>query len=132
MRFRRLTIIQAPAPSADLNEQLQWLGGSLGLFNERDKDRSSFRIFIILLKSAKAGGDLTSDEVAEKTDLSRGTVIHHLNKLMSAGLVENYKNKYVLRVDNMEELIRKLDEDLQKTLDTLRDVAVEIDKKLGM
>ena len=133
MRFRRLTIISVPAPrKGDVNEQLQWLGGSLGLFNPRDKDRSCFRIFITLLKSAKAKKEISSDELAAMTGLSRGTVVHHLNKLMSAGLVEGYKSRYVLRVDNLEALISKLEQDVQQTLDRLREIASQVDDQLGM
>ena len=133
MRFRRITIIQATMPSrADVNEQLQWLGGSLGLFNTRDKDKSCFRIFITLLRSAKERKELSSDELATITGLTRGTVVHHLNRLMAAGLVETYKSKYVLRVDNLEALIQKLDDDLDETMKTLQGIAAELDAKLGL
>jgi DNA-binding transcriptional ArsR family regulator len=132
MRFRRITIVQAPLPRGrDVNEQLQWLGGSLGLFNPRDKDKSCFRIFITLLKSAKRSEELSSDELAERTGLSRGTVVHHLNRLMGTGLVETYRSRYVLRVDNLDELVARLDDDLQKTMAMLREIAGEIDRKLG-
>ncbi len=132
MRFRRITLIQATHPGPGMNEQLQWLGGSLGLFNPRDKDKSCFRVFITLLKSAKRKEELSSDELADLTGLSRGTVIHHLNTLMQAGLVESYRNKYVLRVDTLEHLVEKLEEDLGKTVASLKKVAAELDKKLGL
>jgi predicted transcriptional regulator len=133
MRFRKITIIRAPSPGvAGVNEQLQWFGGSLGLFNPRDKDRSCFRIFITLLKSTKRGEELTSDNLAEKTGLSRGTVVHHLNKLIEAGIVESYKNVYVLRVNKLEGIINKLEDDLEKQVATLRGIASDIDKKLGL
>ncbi len=133
MRFRRLTIINAQPPrTADVNLQLQWLGGSLGLFNPRDKDKSCFRIFITLLKSAKAKRELSSDDLASMSGLSRGTVVHHLNKLISAGLVESYRNKYMLRVENLSSLIEKLQGDLEATLKELRLVAEAIDKKLEL
>ncbi len=132
MRFRRITIVQAPAPTQrEVNEQLQWLGGSLGLFNERDKDKSCFRIFITLLRSAKRREELTSDELAALTGLSRGTVVHHLNRLMSAGIVESYRSRYVLRVDSLEGLVAKLGEDLDRTLASLKEIAAEIDRKLS-
>ncbi len=133
MRFRRITFVQAPVPRrATVNEQLQWLGGSIGLFNPRDKDRSCFRIFVTLLKNAKQKRDVSSDELAGMTGLTRGTVVHHLNTLMSAGLVEKYKTKYVLRVDTLESLMEKLEQDMQATLKSLRDVAGDIDEKLGL
>jgi predicted transcriptional regulator len=133
MRFRKLTIIQAPPPrTGDVNEQLQWLGGSLGLFSQRDKDKSCYRIFVTLLKSAKAKRELSSDELAQLTGLTRGTVVHHLNNLMAAGLVETFKSKYVLRVDTLEQLIAKLDDDVRETLRELREVAGQLDDQLGL
>ncbi len=132
MRFRKLTLINAAPPlGKGVNEQLQWLGGSLGLFSLRDKDKSCFRIFITLLKSAKRDEELSSDELAEMTGLTRGTVVHHLNNLMSTGLVETYKSRYVLRVNSLEELIRKLEEDVRVTLESLRKVAAELDEKIS-
>jgi len=131
MRFRRLTIIRAPVPGGGaVNEQLLWLGGSLGLFSPRDRDKSCFRIFVALLRNT--GKELSSDELAERTGLSRGTVIHHLNKLMGAGLVEGYRSKYVLRVGTLEELIGRIEHDLRQSLKELKGVAAEVDRKLGL
>lgn len=132
MRFRKITIIQTSSPPrTNVNEQLQWIGGSLGLFSPRDKDKSCFRIFITLLKSAKRGEELTSEALADQTGLTRGTVVHHLNKLMSSGLVESYRGKYVLRVRNLEDLTGKLQEDLEATIEGLKEVAAEIDRQLN-
>ena len=132
MRFRRITIIQAPVPNErDVNEQLQWLGGSLGLFSARDKDKSCFRIFITLLKCARQQEELSSDELAERTGLSRGTVVHHLNNLIATGLVESYRSRYLLRVGHLEQLLHELEQDLDKTLAAMRDVAADIDRKMG-
>ena len=85
---QRITIVNIRKPNEhNVNQELQWFGSSLGLFNLRDKDKSTFRVFIELLKSAKAKQTLTSDELAARLDLSRGTIIHHINKLIESGLV---------------------------------------------
>ena len=85
---QRITIINIRKPKEqNINEELQWFGTSLGLFNLRDKDKSCFRVFIELLKSAKQKQIVTSDELASKLGLSRGTIIHHINKLLESGLV---------------------------------------------
>ena len=63
---QKITIVSIKKPSQrNINQELQWLGSSLGLFNMRDKDKSCFRVFIELLKSAKSGHPLSSDEIAE-------------------------------------------------------------------
>ncbi len=130
---QRITIVHIRKPAEhNVNQELQWLGSSLGLFNLRDKDKSTFRVFIELLKSAKADKMLTSDELAERLDLSRGTIIHHINKLIEHGLVIHEGNRYILRVDNLKNLIEELEKDLRRACDDLKDVAKEIDERLGL
>jgi predicted transcriptional regulator len=134
MKFisQRITIINVRKPAErNINQELQWLGSSLGLFNMRDKDKSCFRVFIELIKSAKDKKSLTSDEIADKLALSRGTVIHHMNKLMDAGIVMHEANTYILRVNNLSELIEELEKDINRTLNDLREVARSIDSRLN-
>ncbi|MFH1316643.1 MAG: winged helix-turn-helix domain-containing protein [Candidatus Woesearchaeota archaeon] len=97
---QKITIINIRKPQIhNINDKLKWFGNSLGLFNLRDKDKSCYRIFIELLKSSRKATPLSSDQLAERLNLSRGTVIHHLSKLMESGIVVHEGNKYLLRVD---------------------------------
>jgi predicted transcriptional regulator len=133
MRFVRITIIRTKKPDHDnINEELQYLGYSLGLFSERDKDKSCFRIFIVLLKALKTQTRLTSDDIAAHTRLTRGTVIHHLTRLMEAGIVINEKNYYMLAVDNLQELVELAQGNINKTFNNLKLVAKELDNKLEL
>ena len=130
---QRITIVNIRKPAEhNVNQELQWLGSSLGLFNLRDKDKSCFRIFIELLKSAKQKHSLTSDDMAIKLSLSRGTIIHHVNKLMESGFVVHEGNTYILRVDNLKSLIDEIEKDIKRTCDDLKDIAEEIDERLGL
>jgi len=133
MRFVRITIIKIRKPEKDnINQELQYLGQSLGFFSERDKDKSLFRIFIVLVKALKANHSLTSDDIAALTNLSRGTVIHHLNRLMESGIIVSEKNTYTLSVDSLEELVELVRGNVNKTFDTLKRVARNIDGKLEL
>ena len=130
---QRITIVNIRKPGEhNLNQELQWFGSSLGLFNLRDKDKSCFRVFIELLKSAKTHQTLSSDELALKLDLSRGTIIHHINRLIESGIVIHEGNTYTLRVDNLQSLINEVEKDLKRALEDLRDVAREIDEMLRL
>ncbi len=130
---QRITIINIRKPDAvNINSELQWLASSLGLINLRDKDKSCFRIFIELLKSSKENHFLSSDELAFNLGLSRGTVVHHLNKLMESGLVMNEHNRYVLRVSTLHALVDEIERDFKRACDELRDAAQEMDRKLGL
>ncbi|MGM5482376.1 MAG: helix-turn-helix domain-containing protein [Nanobdellota archaeon] len=128
-----ISIIRMRKPASnDINEELQWLGASLGLFNLRDKDKSCFRIFIEMIKNTSRKSEpLSSDEIAYRLNLTRGTVIHHINKLISAGIVEKEGSRgYILRTDNISELIDEIEQDMKRTYDNIRKIAKQIDIKL--
>tara|TARA_B100001971_G_C18162821_1_gene522415 strand:- start:201 stop:605 length:405 start_codon:yes stop_codon:yes gene_type:complete len=134
MRYiQRITITNIRKPvQKNVNQELQWLGSSLGLFNLRDKDKSCFRVFIELVKNAKKGIPLSSDELAYRLGLSRGTVVHHINKLLDSGIVVQANKGYILRVDSLRKLIDEVEKDLRRTCDDLRSMAKEIDESLGL
>ena len=132
MAEQKITLIRLRKPKKDnINKELQWLGLSLGLFSMRDKDKSCFRIFIELLKATKKGKKLSSDDLAYKLKLSRGTVVYHLNKLSESGIVLHEKKGYILRVDMLSDLIEEIERDIKRTCDDLKDIAEHIDKSLS-
>ncbi|MEW5896294.1 MAG: ArsR family transcriptional regulator [Nanoarchaeota archaeon] len=130
---KKITIIKIRrAEEGNVNRDLQWLGNSLGLFNLRDKDSSCFRVFISLVRKAK-GNDvqaISSDEIAEKLNLSRGTVVHHLSKLMDSGLIVREKEGYILRENSLQRVIKDVESDVESFFSELMEVAKEIDEKL--
>jgi len=131
IKQRRITIVKIGRPRHIINEELQWFGNSLELFNLRDKDQSCFRIFIELLKATKMQTPLSSDELARRLNLSRGTVVYHLNKLIESGIVIVVKNKYILRGNNLQELVDELEADILSSFRELKKVAKEIDEGMG-
>lgn len=129
---QKVTIIRIrKIASPNINQELQWMGNSLGLFNVRDRDSSCFRVFITLVRRARQNKHVSSDEVAEKLNLSRGTVVHHLAKLMESGIVLREKEGYILRESNIEDLIKGLHYDMERMFSELKEVAKEIDEKLN-
>src|SRR3989344_1313494 len=106
---RHVTFVELPLPKGrDINYELQWLGTSLGLFGERDKDKSCFRVFLELVKSGKLGVPLSSDDIARNLNLTRGTAVHHLNHLIASGIVINEGRRYWLRQADLQLLIGEL------------------------
>jgi len=131
-RFQRITIVKLKPAEENLNKELQFLSESLGLFSQRDKERSCFRIFIEVIKAAKLKKGLSSDELAFRLQLSRGTVVHHLTRLIGAGIVSVKNNKYSLREKNLELTLKKMKNDFMSAFEEVEGVASEIDKKLGL
>jgi len=126
--FKEITIINMDKLGEDeLNEDIQWISNCLGMFNKRDKEKSCFRIFVNLLKEK---GPISSDEIAEKSNLSRGTVIHHISKLRDSGIVIKKDNGYSLKTRNFEELIEEIEKDVFSTIEKIKEVSKRIDEKL--
>ena|SRR3990167_9021267 len=112
---------------SDLNQDIQIITQSLGLFTKRDKEKSCFRVFVEILKNKNG---MAAESITLNTNLSRATVIHHLNYLMKSGLIVKKKHKYFLRAKNVEELIRQISNDINETLDDLKKTARNIDNEL--
>ena len=128
--IKRVTVVKIRrVQDNNINSDLQWLGNSLGLFGLRDRDSSCFRIFITLVK--KSNAPLSSDEIAERLHLSRGTVVHHLTKLMDSGIVLRDKEGYLLRESNLLRLIEDLKRDTESVFAELREVAKQIDERIN-
>ena len=128
----RITIVRIRKSTGEnVNKELQWLGNSLGLFNVRDKDSSCFRVFITLVKRARRNEPITSDEVAERLKLSRGTVVHHLSKLIDSGIVIRERGGYLLREPNLQDMIKNVQRDMEGMFSQLKEIAKDIDEKLN-
>lgn len=129
----RVTIYRGKAPAgADLNRDIQWFCTSLGLVGNRDKNLSTFRIFVALLQARQKDQMLSSDNIAAEAALSRATVIHHLNKLAASGLVHEEHERYRLAVDSMEALVRHVQAEINVSLREMDAVSKRIDRQLGL
>ena len=131
MAFRITLTRVRQQPVQNINQELQWLGSALGLFNQRDRDSSCFRVFITLVKHSPKEQPLSSDEIAERLKLSRGTVVHHLHRMMDSGIVVHEREGYLLRENELPQLIDRMQKDVEAMFAELRKVAQEIDEKLG-
>src|SRR3989344_4126889 len=110
---QRITIVKVrKGDTSNINQELQWMGNSLGLFGLRDKDSSCFRIFITMVRTSRQNKPLSSDDIAKKLDLSRGTVVHHLTRLMDSGIVIRERKGYFLRESSLQRLIDDMRNDI--------------------
>lgn len=130
---QRITLVKIQRPQKPtVNDELKWLGLSLGLFGERDRDKSCYRLFLELLKAAKAQQLVSSDDLAERVGLSRGTIVHHLTRLRHAGIVLVEGKKYILRENTLEILIDDIKRDMDHACEEMKEAAKEIDEMLGL
>ncbi len=126
--FKEITIIDlVDETECELNEKIKSFSNSLGMFNKRDKEKSCFRIFVNLLK---AKNPISSDEIAERSRLSRATVIHHITKLRDSGIVIKKQTGYTLKTRSLEELTNEIEKDIFQTLERLKKISRQIDREL--
>jgi predicted transcriptional regulator len=133
MRITKITIVkEKETPKKNINDLLLVFGQALGLFSSRDKDKSCYRIFIVLVKALKANIELSSDDLAMQTGLTRGTIIHHLNRLMEAGIVTSHRSKYYINYDSLSDLVEDMRKNINSMIDDLKKTAEQIDMALDI
>lgn len=132
MEHQRITIVQMDPPANETNAQLQWFARAFGLFNTRDKDRSCYRIFIEIIKVSKRERYISSEDLARRLNLSRGTVVHHLNKLLEVGLILSNRNKYMLRKESLSSLVDEIEKDSKRIFQHIREAGEGLDAKLSL
>ncbi|MBS3143886.1 ArsR family transcriptional regulator [Candidatus Woesearchaeota archaeon] len=124
----QITIKKIKKPkSANINENIQFLAESLGLFNKRDKEKSCYRVFLELVKN-KSG--LTAEEITLTTNLTRPTIIHHLKNLLESNLIVKEKSRYKIKKESLNSMISSLEDELDSTLNELKEIAKDIDSEL--
>src|SRR3990167_1608262 len=114
----QITIKKVKKPkSTNLNESIQFLAESLGLFNKRDREKSCYRVFLELVKN-KSG--MTAEEITLTTNLTRPTIIHHLNNLLESSLIEKQKSRYKIKEGSLNSLINSIENELNVTIEELK------------
>lgn len=119
-------------PGEDAERSLKWLCQSLGFCGDRDKDDTSLAVFRVLLEAAREDRGLTSTEIAKKCNLSRGTVIHHINRFKKSGLVVHKGNIYMLRRSTLSQTLREIKKDTLKLINDMSEVATQLDSFYGL
>jgi len=123
--------IRSPAPGS-LSDDIDYLCKSLGYFSKRDKQDTAGKIFQLLVKEAcNPEKSISSDEIAEKLNLTRGAIVHHLNSFISAGIVVKEHNKYRLRSVSLQKSMEEIRLDIERIMEQMIKIAMEIDVKLG-
>ncbi|MCW4052304.1 MAG: MarR family transcriptional regulator [Candidatus Bathyarchaeota archaeon] len=119
-------------PTINVEKDLEWMCRSLSFMEPRDKERTAYNIFRVIVETARANKGLSSDELAEKLALSRGTMVHHLNKMIKSGLVIRHESQYKLRGRSLKSTIEEVQRDVNRIFNDLQSVAETIDDTLGL
>jgi len=69
--------------------------------------------------------------MAEKLNLTKGAIVHHLNSVISTGIVIKEHNKYRLISASLQKSGEEIRTDIDRILEQIIKIAMEIDDKLG-
>ncbi len=116
----------------DVEKQIEWLCDSFGFWNRRDHDRTATKVFEAFVDAAQRRRLLSSDDVAHKLKISRGTAVHHIKKYVRSGLVVKGDDGYELRMQSVEETLGEMEHDMLRTIRVIRRIAKEIDEEMGL
>lgn len=119
-------------PTADFEKDVEWICKCFGFLESRDKEKTAARVFRALLEAMKMGKGLSSDELAKKIGLTRGTMVHHLNKLIQSGLAVHREGRYELRGTSLQRTVQEVKRDISRIFENIEHVARSIDETLGL
>ena len=123
--------VRSPAPG-NIEEDIDYICKSFGYFTLRDKQKSAGRIFRLIVREGSGDKDgLCSDDLAEKLELSRGAILHHLNNFIQSGLIVKENNSYRLRSQSLQKSIEEIKIDIDRIFNQMIKISKEIDEKLG-
>lgn len=119
--------IQKPQKE-DVDSLVTWFLKSLDLSEKEDELEPE------LLKSiAEAnfeGSGITSLELHARLETPRTTVIYHLNRFISSGLVVRKGRKYFLRATDMESTFEEMQADMVREFNRMMEIAEKFDQMM--
>ena len=113
-------------------DELDWICQTLGFFEPIDREKIASQIFKEIVSATDRGEALTSTAIAERVNMSRGSVINHLNNLMRSGLIVRSGRYYSARSRSMYRTIEEIEEDIERIFSKMKKTAMEIDRELGI
>ncbi len=118
--------------SSSLKKEFEWLCKSLGFFEPIDRDKTASEIFLEVVKATEEGKPLTSSQLAKRVEMSRGSVVNHLNNLQRSGLVVRQGRFYLASSRSMFRTIEEIEEDIDRIFAKMKKTAREIDEEFGL
>ncbi|MBI4044678.1 MAG: helix-turn-helix transcriptional regulator [Candidatus Diapherotrites archaeon] len=118
--------------SRDPFAELDWICQSFGFFEPIDRGKTASSIFKVIVKGSEAKKPLTSTSLAKRLEMSRGSIINHLNNLQRSGLVVRQGRFYLPRSSSMLGTIEEIEEDIERIFTKMKKTALDLDRELGV
>ena len=118
--------------SGSLEKELEWICGSLGFLEPIDRGKTAASVFREVMLSTEKQRPLTSSQISKRIEMSRGSVVNHLNSLQRSGLVVRQGRLYLARSRSMFRTIEEIEEDIERVFQRMKKIARGIDEEFGI
>lgn len=118
--------------SKDIEKELEWICRCFGFFEPIDRSKTASSVFKEIVFAAEKNKALSSTQIAKRVEMSRGSVINHLNNLMRSGLIIRQGRNYLLRSKSIFRTIEEIEEDIERIFTKMKKTAKEIDEEFGV
>jgi len=131
--MKRFILAEIKKPREEgVDSDILWMCECLGIITPRDRDRTSTKVLKVMLRAAKEDEHLSSDDIAERVGITRGTAVHHIKRYMRSGIIIKQHTSYELRTHSMKDTLDEIELDMERTIKRMKQIAEEIDEELGL
>ncbi len=128
--MERIEIRFVERPDLDDPETIiRWFCRVFGLAT-REGDSIEEQIFRNFAEAAYHNKGIASSELRLDTELTRSTVIYHLNRFIDAGLLVKRGRRYFMRASELSKAIEEIEYDIDRELHRMLDTAREFDRMM--
>ena len=130
-RYTRQIIIRKVEDPVDASpdKQLEWICECLGI---DENDELARKIFKALVLAGEKGGGVSTREITDKTHVTQGAVVYHMNFFMRSGIIIKQGRKYFLRSYSLSNTIEEMEQDMMRTMDRMRRIAKLLEEEFRM
>ncbi|MBM3229901.1 hypothetical protein FJZ26_05695 [Candidatus Parvarchaeota archaeon] len=122
-------IVRRAKQTEDGNELVQ-LCKYLRILSERDTDRTVTHVVKVLVSHGRQ--PIGSTELSKVSGLNRITCIHHLKRLLDAGVVEKKESQYIFAFGNFEEFVEQARREMLENFRQMDQLAKRIDEEFNL
>ncbi|HDN82037.1 MAG: replication/maintenance protein RepL [Methanomicrobia archaeon] len=132
VRFKVTIKDEEPPFERDVDKYIKFLCDVLGLSTGRDTDNTTCKVFKKIVVHSSRRGVTTTKDICEEINMSRGSVVNQINKMIEAGMLRKEGNYYVLRRKNLIRTIWEIREDILRMFEKIEEIAEELDEEIGL
>lgn len=115
-----------PENQEDTDKTIYWLFRCLGFGDENNRlAREVFRELI-----TNRGKGLRSKEIQEKTGVTQGAVVYHLNSFRRAGMIVKRGRYYYLKHESLYRTLEEMELRILRRFEIMKKLAIKLEENL--